>query len=58
MRPLVHIGHVTYSFKIMLYISTGIFHDKLRPQLFSVVPTANAPLATIKQHVYTFCDKV
>jgi hypothetical protein len=39
-----HVGHVTYSFKIMLFISTGIFDDKLRPQILSVVPTANAPL--------------
>ena len=37
-------GHVTYSFKIMLFISTGIFDYKLRPQILSVVPTANAPL--------------
>jgi hypothetical protein len=42
--PKGHIGHVTYSFKIMLFISTGIFDDKLRPQIVSVVPTANAPL--------------
>ena len=44
--PLGHvaIGHVTYGFKIMLFISTGIFYDKLRPQILSVVPTTNAPL--------------
>jgi hypothetical protein len=30
------VGHVTYSFKNRLFISTGIFYDKLRPQ--------NAPL--------------
>jgi hypothetical protein len=28
----------------MLFISTGIFDDKLRPQILSVVPTVNAPL--------------
>jgi len=27
----------------MLFISTGIFDDKLRPQMLSVVPNANAP---------------
>jgi hypothetical protein len=26
-----------------LFISTGIFDDKLRQQILSVVPTANAP---------------
>ena len=39
--------HVTYSFKIMLFISTGIYDDKLRPQILSVVPTANAPLIEV-----------
>jgi len=34
----------TYTLKIMLFISTGIFDDKLRPQIVSVVPTSNAPL--------------
>jgi hypothetical protein len=33
---LGHIGHVTYSFIDMLFISTGIFDDKLRPQIVSV----------------------
>jgi len=27
----------------MLFISMGIVDDKLRPQILSVVPTANAP---------------
>jgi hypothetical protein len=44
MWPLGHVGHVTYSFKIILFISTGIFDDKLCPQIVSVVPTANAQL--------------
>ena len=44
MWPLGHVGHVTYSFKIMLFISTEIFDEKLRQQILSVVPTANAPL--------------
>jgi hypothetical protein len=43
MWPLGRVGHVTYSFKIMLFISTEIFYDKLRPQMLSVVPTTNAP---------------
>jgi hypothetical protein len=29
MWPLGHVGHVTYSFINMLFISTGIFEDKL-----------------------------
>jgi hypothetical protein len=33
MWPLGHVGHVTYSFINMLFISTGIFYDKLRPQI-------------------------
>ena len=28
----------------MLFISRGIFYDKLRPQIFSVGATANSPL--------------
>ena len=30
---LVCVGQVTYSFNIMLFMSTGIFDDKLRPQI-------------------------
>ena len=37
-------GHVTYSLINMLFISTGIFDDKLRPQILSVGNTANSPL--------------
>ena len=40
-QSLGQVGHVTYRFKIMLFISTGIF-DKLRPQILSVVSTANS----------------
>jgi hypothetical protein len=47
MWPLCDVGHVTYSFKIMLLISKGIFYDKLRAQIFSVMPTANAPLKDV-----------
>ena len=43
MWPLGHVGHVTYSFINMLFISTGIFY-KLRPQILSVGTTANSPL--------------
>jgi hypothetical protein len=31
----------------MLFISTGIFDDKLRPQILSVGTTANSPLSNI-----------
>jgi hypothetical protein len=50
MWPLGHVGHVTYSFKIMQFISTGIFDDKLHPQIVSVVPNANAPLSKSLWH--------
>ena len=46
--PLGHIGHVTYSFINMLFISTGIFYDKLCPQILSVDTTANAALMKFK----------
>jgi len=42
MWPLSHVGHVTYSFVNMLFILTGIFDDKLLPQILSVSTTANA----------------
>ena len=44
MLPSGHVGHVTYSFINMLFISTGIFDDKLRPQILLVGTTANAAL--------------
>ena len=47
MWPLGHVGHVTYSFINMLFISTGIFDDKLRPQILLVGTTANSPLRRI-----------
>jgi hypothetical protein len=34
MWPLVHVVHVIYIFINMLFISTGIVYDKLRPQMF------------------------
>jgi hypothetical protein len=37
MWPLGDVGHVTYSFKIMLFISTGIYYDKLLAQILSVM---------------------
>jgi hypothetical protein len=43
MSPLGHVGHVTYSFINMLFISSGIFDDKLRPQILSKDTTANSP---------------
>jgi hypothetical protein len=51
MWPLVHVGHVTYSFINMLFISTEIFDDKLRPQIVSVGITANTPL-TATEYLY------
>jgi hypothetical protein len=46
--PLGHVGHVTYSFINMLFISMGDFclwfYDQLRPQIVSVGTTANAPV--------------
>jgi hypothetical protein len=33
---------MTYSFINMLFISTGIFYDKLRPQMLLIDTTANA----------------
>ena len=44
MQPLGHVGHVTYSFINMLFISMQIFDDKLHPQILSVGTTANAAL--------------
>ena len=44
MWPLGHVGHVTYSFINMLFISTGIFDDKLCPQILSVGTTVISPL--------------
>jgi hypothetical protein len=39
MWPLGRVGHVTYSFINMLFISTGFFYDKLRPQILSIGTT-------------------
>ena len=36
MSPLGHVGHMTYSFMHMLFISMGIFNDKLHPQILSL----------------------
>jgi hypothetical protein len=47
MQSLGHVSHVTYSFKIMLFISTGIFYHKLRPLILSVDTTANSPLKVL-----------
>ena len=60
MWPLGQGGHVTYSFINMLFISTGIFYDKLRPQILSVGTTANSPLRghlVLKDH-FCFVPKV
>ena len=45
MWPLGHVGHVTYSFLNMLFISTRIVDDKLRPQILSLGTNVNAPLS-------------
>jgi hypothetical protein len=44
MCTLGHVGHVTYSFINMLFISMGWSDDKFRPQYLSVGTTANVPL--------------
>ena len=56
---------MTYSFINMLFISTGIFNDKLRPQILSVGTTANAALSCEFELCSwrdvldtTLCDKV
>jgi len=54
MWPLVHVGHVTYSFINMLFISTGIFYDKLCPQILLVGTTANAALSCSCQILLNF----
>ena len=41
MWSLGHVGHVAYSFIDMLFISTGIFDDRLRPHILSVCTTTN-----------------
>ena len=48
MWPLGHVGHVTYSFINMLFISMVILYDKLPPQILSVGTTTNSPLNTTK----------
>jgi hypothetical protein len=35
----------------MLFISTGIFDDKLRPQIVSVGTTANSPLSLYNVYI-------
>ena len=52
------VGHVTYSFINMLFISTGIFNDKLHPQILSVGTTTNATLSCEFELDTTLCDKV
>jgi hypothetical protein len=48
---LGHVGHVTYSFINMLFISTGIFDVKLRPQIVSVGSTENSPLSLYNVYI-------
>ena len=52
MWPLGHAGHVTYSFINMLFISTGIFDDKLRPQNLTVYTSPNSPLTNVFQYLW------
>jgi hypothetical protein len=49
MWPLGHVGHITYSFINMLFISTGNFDDKRRPQIVSVGTTTNSVLRMMTQ---------
>ena len=51
MWPLGHVGHVTYSFINILFISTGIFDDKHCPQILSVGTTANSSLRHTVPHL-------
>ena len=44
MWPLGHVGRVPYSFINMLFISTEIFDDQLRPEILSVGTTSNSLL--------------
>jgi hypothetical protein len=37
----------------MVVISTGIFDDKLRPQIVSVDTTANSPLSMRRRFIHT-----
>jgi hypothetical protein len=48
MWPIGHVGHVTYSFINMLFISRGIFDDKLRPQILSVGPFIILEITAVK----------
>jgi hypothetical protein len=48
---LGHVGHVTYSFINRLFISTGIFDDKLCPQMLSVGTTANSHLSLYNVYI-------
>ena len=52
MWPSGHAGHVTYSFINMLFISTGIFDDKLRPQILTVCTSPNSPLTNVFQYLW------
>ena len=52
MWPLDHVGHVTYSFINMLFISTGWSDCKLCPQILSVGTTANAALRDSQKKFY------
>ena len=40
----------------MLFISTEIFYDKLRPQILSVGTTANSPLNESVEHYLVHCN--
>ena len=46
------LGHVTYSFINMLFISTENFDDKHRPQILLVGTTANSPLNFFTLYFY------
>jgi hypothetical protein len=50
---LMIVGHVTYSFINMLFIPTGIFDDKFRPQILSVGTIAYSPLSCCDFHFNT-----
>jgi hypothetical protein len=52
------IGHVTYRFINMLFISTEIFDDKLHPQILLVGPTANSALSNKMQIFIDNCPMI
>jgi hypothetical protein len=52
---------MTYSFINMMFISTGTFYDKLRPQIVLVDTTANAAVTRklyMRSTASIICDNI